>query len=69
MVTTIHREQGFKGLKEPNLSGNILQLTTNIKYLGLILDEGLTWKGQLKNVVRLTGLSGLVRAHLVNPGV
>jgi hypothetical protein len=28
-----------------------LQLTTEVKYLGLILDKGLTWKAQLKNVM------------------
>jgi hypothetical protein len=26
-----------------------LQLTTEVKYLGLILDKGLTWKAQLKH--------------------
>jgi hypothetical protein len=35
----------LRGLKEPTLSGHTLQLPTMVKYLGLILDKGLTWKG------------------------
>jgi hypothetical protein len=35
------------------LSGakHTLQQTTEVKYLGLILDKGLTWKAQLRNVM------------------
>jgi hypothetical protein len=29
-----------------------LQLTTEVKYLRLILDKGLTWKAQPKNVIK-----------------
>jgi hypothetical protein len=42
------QKRDLRGLKEPTLSGHTLQLTTEIKYLGSILDEGLTWKAQLK---------------------
>jgi hypothetical protein len=31
-----------------------MQLTTWVKYLGLTLDKGLTWKQQLKNVMNKT---------------
>jgi hypothetical protein len=37
--------------KEPTLSGHTLQLTTEVRYLELILDRRLTWKAQLKNVM------------------
>jgi hypothetical protein len=40
-----------RGLKEPTLSGHTLQLTAKVKYLGLILGKGLTWKAQLKNMM------------------
>jgi hypothetical protein len=33
-----------RSLKEPTLSRHTLQLTTEVKYLGLFLDKGLTWK-------------------------
>ena len=70
MVTIpLTEDRDLKGLNEQILSRHTLQLTSDVKYLGRILDEGLTWKGQLKNVVRLIGLSGPVRAHLVKPGV
>jgi hypothetical protein len=49
MVTVpFTRKRDLRGLKEPTLSGHTLQLTTDIKYLGLILDKGMTWKAQLK---------------------
>jgi len=49
MVTVLFTEdRDLKGLKELILPGHTLQLTTDIRYFGLILGEGLTWKGQLK---------------------
>jgi hypothetical protein len=44
-------KRDLRGLKEPTLSGHILQITTEVKYLPLILDKGLTQKAQLKNVM------------------
>ena len=41
----------LRRLKEPTLSGYTLQLTTKVKYLGLIVDKGLIWKTQLKNLM------------------
>jgi hypothetical protein len=38
----------LRGLKKPTLSGYTLQLTTQLKYFGLILDKELNWKAQLK---------------------
>jgi hypothetical protein len=51
MVIVQFTQKGdLRGLKEPVFSGHILQLTTMVRYLGLILDVGLKWKAQLKNV-------------------
>jgi hypothetical protein len=69
LIVPFTRKRDLRGLKEPTLSGHTLQLTTEVKYLTLIQDMGLTWKEQLKNVIRSTGLFGPVRAHLVKPGV
>jgi hypothetical protein len=44
------RSRDLRGLKELTPSGQKLQLTTEVKYLGLILDKGLTRNAQLKNV-------------------
>jgi hypothetical protein len=51
VIVPFTKKRDLRGLKEPTLSGHTLQLTLKVKYLGLILDEGLTWKAQLKNVM------------------
>jgi hypothetical protein len=51
VIVPFTQMRDLRGLKEPTLSGHTLQLTTEVKYLGLILDKGLTWKAQLKNVM------------------
>jgi hypothetical protein len=52
VILPFTHKRDVRGLKEPTLSGHTLQLTTGIKYLGfgLVLDKGLTWKAQPKNV-------------------
>jgi hypothetical protein len=51
MVTVpFNRKRDLRGLKEQTLSRHTLLLTTEVKYLELIPDKGLTWKAQLKNV-------------------
>jgi hypothetical protein len=35
---------GIKGLKKPVLFSKTIQLTYEVKYLGITLDKGLTWK-------------------------
>jgi hypothetical protein len=45
------RKRDFMYLKEPTVSGHTLQLTTEVKYLGLILDKRLTCNAKLKNVL------------------
>lgn len=60
----------LRGLKEPTLSGYTLQMTTQIKYLGLILEKELIWKGTVENVInKAYSNSGTVGAYLVKPGV
>jgi hypothetical protein len=44
MVVPFTMKRDLRGLKEPTLSGHKLQLATKVKYLGLTLDKGLTWK-------------------------
>jgi hypothetical protein len=51
MILPFTRKRDLRGLKEPTLSGCKLQLTTEVKYLRLTLDKGLTWKTQLENVI------------------
>jgi hypothetical protein len=38
----------LRDLKEPTLSGYTMHMTTQVKYLELILDKELIWKAQLK---------------------
>ena len=45
------RNRNLRGLKEPTLSGQTLQLTPKVRYIGLILANELTCKARLKNVV------------------
>jgi hypothetical protein len=54
----------LKGPEGINLLWKTMQLTTYVKYLGLTTDKGLTWKRQLKNVIRLTGFSGPLKGTL-----
>jgi hypothetical protein len=37
----------MKGLKESITFSKTIQLSSEVKYLGLTLDKGLTWKKQL----------------------
>jgi hypothetical protein len=41
----------MKGLKEPILFSKMIQLSSEVKYPGLTLDRGLTWKKQLDKVI------------------
>jgi hypothetical protein len=51
VVVPVTRNRDLRRLKEPTLSGHKLQLATEVKYHGLTLDKGLTWKTQLGNVI------------------
>jgi hypothetical protein len=51
VIVPCNQKRDLKGLKGPAHSRHKLHLTTDVKYLGLILDKGLTWKAQMKNVM------------------
>jgi len=68
VIAPFTQKRDLRGLKEPPLSAYTL-LMTEVKCLGLILDKGLMWKAQLKNVMNKAYRPfGPVRAHLVKPG-
>jgi hypothetical protein len=71
VIVPFSQKRHLRGLNEPTLSGLTLLLTAKVRYLGLLLDKGLTCKAQMKKVmnIRPTGLFGAVRAHLVKPEV
>jgi hypothetical protein len=54
VIVSFPQKRDLRGLKEPTLSGHTLQLTTEVKYLGLILDRASTWKAQLRNIMNNT---------------
>ena len=54
VIVPFNQKRDLSSLKGTTHSGYTLQLTTDVKYLGLILDKGLTWKAQLKNVMNKT---------------
>jgi hypothetical protein len=51
MTFPFTRKRDLRGLKEPTLSGHKLQLYSEVRYLRLVLDKGLTWKAQLENAM------------------
>jgi hypothetical protein len=58
----------MKGLKEPILFSETIRLSRGVKYLGIILGKGLTWKKQLdKAINKPTRPSGHAETHLVKP--
>jgi hypothetical protein len=52
VIVPFTRKRDLRGLKESTCSGHKLQLTTEVKYLGLTLDKRLTWKAQLENMMK-----------------
>jgi hypothetical protein len=44
VVIPFTRKRNIKGLKEPILFSKTIQLSSEVKYLGITLDKGLTWK-------------------------
>jgi len=70
VIVPFTRKRDLRGLKGPTLSEYTLQMTTQIKYLGLILEKELIWKGTVENVMNKAYSNfGTVRAYLVKPGV
>jgi hypothetical protein len=50
VVIPFTRKRVIRGLKEPTLFNKTIQLSSEVKYLGLMLDKWLTWKKQLDRV-------------------
>jgi hypothetical protein len=44
VIIPFNRKRNIKGLKEPILFHKTVELSYDIKYLGLELDKGLTWR-------------------------
>lgn len=66
---SFNRKENLKGLRKPTVSRQTLQLTTPVRHLGLILDNGLALKEQMKNVaIKPRGLTGPLRTYLVKLG-
>jgi hypothetical protein len=51
VVILSSKQRALKSLKEPTLFGETIQLSTEVKYLGLTLDKGLTCSAQLDEVM------------------
>jgi hypothetical protein len=45
------RKGAIKSLREPTLFNKTIQFSDGVEHLGLVLDKGLTWKGQLATVI------------------
>jgi hypothetical protein len=52
VIILFTRKRNIRGLREPTTFGKTIQLSTEVKYLGLKLDKGLTWKMQLGKVTK-----------------
>jgi hypothetical protein len=50
VIIPFTRKRGIRGPKELTLFNKTIQLSSEVKYLGLTLDKGLTWKKQLDRV-------------------
>jgi hypothetical protein len=51
IVLPFTRKKKIKRLKEPVLFSERIQLSSEVKYFGVTLDKGLTWKKQLDKVI------------------
>jgi hypothetical protein len=51
VVIAYIRKRSIKGLMEPILFSKMIQLSSEVKYLGIILDKGLTWKNQVDKFI------------------
>jgi hypothetical protein len=51
VIIPFTRKRNIKGLEEPVFFSNIIQPSSEVNYLQLTLDKGLTWKMQLDKVI------------------
>jgi hypothetical protein len=52
VVIPFTKKRVLKSFKEPTLFGKIIQLSIEVKYLGLMLDKGLAWEEQLEKITK-----------------
>jgi hypothetical protein len=65
VVIPFPRKRIIKGLKEPIVFGKMVQLSSEVKYLGVTLDKGLTWKSRwIRSSIRPIKTSGHAEALL-----
>jgi hypothetical protein len=53
IIIPFTRQRNIKARKEPTLLNKTIQLSSEAKYLGLMLDKGLTWKKHLDKVISM----------------
>jgi hypothetical protein len=69
VIISFTRKRELKRLKEPSLFNKRIQLSSEVKYLGMTLDKGLTGKTSwIRLLIKPTGPSGHAGAHLVKLG-
>jgi hypothetical protein len=51
VIISFTRKRNIKGLKEQILFSKTIQLSNEVKYLGITLDKGLIWKKQLDKAI------------------
>jgi hypothetical protein len=51
VIVLFTRKRAIKSLREPTLFNKTIQFSDGVKYLDLVLDKELTWKGQLDKVI------------------
>jgi hypothetical protein len=69
VVIPFTKKRALKGLKDPTLFGKTIQLFTEVKYLGLTLDKGLTEvRSWTKSQTEPTGPFGHAEALLGRHG-
>jgi hypothetical protein len=65
VVIPFTRIRNVKGLEEATLFNRMIQLSSKVKYLGITLEKGLTWKKQLdKGINKDCKPSGHAEEHL-----
>ena len=53
VIITFTRKRNIKGLKELTPFNKTIQLSSDVKCLGLVFNKGLTWKKQLDKVINI----------------
>jgi hypothetical protein len=69
VVIPFTKKRHIQGLREPILFSKRIQLSSEVKYLGVTLDKGLNGKSSwIKSLIKPTRPSGHAEAHLEKLG-